>query len=135
MKRLIITLAAAAALAAGSTASAAKDLVEEVLEICKPEIEKYCSDVTLGEGRLLACFYAHEDKLSAECSYGLYRAVNTLEQAVAALEYVASACQSDIRSHCAEVQPGEGRIVGCLKKKSDKVSDGCKTAMDAVIVE
>lgn len=135
MKRFMIAFAAAGALLVGSTSSALERTVNEALEACKPEIEKYCSNVTLGEGRLLACFYAHEDKLSAQCSYRLYQAVNTLEQAIAALEYLASACQSDIREHCSDVQPGEGQIVGCLKKNSEKVSGGCKKAMSDVVAD
>jgi len=85
-----------------------------------------------GEGRMLACFYAHEDKLSGQCQYALYQAATTLEQAVSALEYVASQCESDIMTHCAEVQMGEGRIVECLRGHSETVSAGCTQALNDV---
>ncbi len=42
---------------AAEEAQTADDLVEHLIEACEPEIESYCSQVTLGEGRLLACFY------------------------------------------------------------------------------
>jgi hypothetical protein len=40
---------------------AQESIVDKVTTACEPEIKAYCSQVTLGEGRLLACFYAHED--------------------------------------------------------------------------
>ena len=100
---------------------------------CGAEIENYCSQVMLGEGRLLACFYAHEDKLSGRCQYALYDASAQLERAVSALNYLAGQCGDDIVALCAEVQMGEGRILQCLSDKGDAVSAECKTAMEEVI--
>jgi hypothetical protein len=55
-------------------AHAAKDLVQTVKDGCKKELESYCKDVTPGKGRVLACLYAYEDKLSGGCVYALYDA-------------------------------------------------------------
>ena len=107
-------------------------IVDTVKQGCATEIENYCSQVMLGEGRLLACFYAHEDKLSGQCQYALYQAANTLEQAVNALQYVATECEEDIMKHCAEVQMGEGRILECLRANSETVSAACTTAVNEV---
>ena len=96
---------------------------------CAAEIESYCSQVTIGEGRLLACFYAHEDKLSGQCQYALYTASAELEHAVSALNYVAGQCQADIVKLCATVQAGEGRILECLDSQKDTVSAQCKQAV------
>ena len=104
-------------------------LVDEVKEGCKTELESYCKQVTPGEGRLLACLYAFEDKLSARCDYALYDASVRLERAVAALAHGAHECKSDIDKHCAAVQAGEGRIVDCLKKQGDKLSKRCRQAI------
>ena len=46
---------------------ALEDLVKSVQEGCKKELESYCKEVTPGEGRVLACLYAYEDKLSGRC--------------------------------------------------------------------
>jgi hypothetical protein len=107
----------------------AQDIVTTVEKGCTAEIENYCSQVTLGEGRLLACFYAHEDKLSGQCQYALYTASAQLEHAVSALNYVAGQCQNDITTHCANVAAGEGRILECLEANSESVSAPCKTAI------
>ena len=133
MKLRIPVLLAVLALFGFAGIASAQDIVSDVQKGCGPEIEKYCSQVSLGEGRLLACFYAHEDKLSGQCEYTLYRASAQLEHAVSALNYVAGQCQDDILAHCAEVQLGEGHILSCLEANADSVSDQCKTAVADVI--
>ena len=49
-----------------SNAMAAESIVETVAKGCEKELTTYCSEVTLGEGRVLACLYAHNDKLSGK---------------------------------------------------------------------
>ena len=133
MKFRIKILLAGSALFSFAGHAFAQDIVSDVQKGCGVEIEKYCSQVTMGEGRLLACFYAHEDKLSGQCEHTLYKASAQLEQAVSALNYVAGQCQDDILAHCAEVQLGEGHILSCLKSKADTVSDECMAAVAEVI--
>jgi hypothetical protein len=111
----------------------AQDIVSAVQKGCATEIQSFCSQVTQGEGRLLACFYAHEDKLSGQCQYALYDASAQLEHAVSALNYVAGQCEDDIVANCAEVQLGEGRVVECLNSNSESVSAACKQAMADVL--
>jgi hypothetical protein len=127
-------LAGALLLAAASVAPAGaqQPLAEQVLEGCASELEAHCQEVTPGEGRLLACLYAHEDKLSGQCEFALYDAAVRLERAVNALSYVASQCRTDIESLCASVQMGEGRILQCLEDHADQVSGPCTNALTEV---
>jgi hypothetical protein len=110
----------------------AQDPVEMVMEGCGPEIENFCSQVTLGEGRLMACFFAHEDKLSGQCQHALYDAAVLLDQAINALVYVATNCEADIDEYCMDVEAGEGRILNCLLSKGDELSESCSQAMQDV---
>jgi len=107
---------------------AQEGLVETVVTGCKAELEKYCSNVTPGEGRVLACLYAYEDKLSGRCEYALFDAAAQLERAVAALSYVVNECSSDLKQYCAGVAAGEGRLLQCLQKNDAQVSQRCKQA-------
>ncbi len=107
---------------------AQQGLLETVVNGCKAELEKYCSNVTPGEGRLLACLYAYEDKLSGRCEYALYDAASRLERVVTALAYTANECSSDLKQYCAGVAAGEGRLLECLQKNDAKVSKRCKQA-------
>jgi hypothetical protein len=102
--------------------------VQTLADGCKKELEAYCKDVTPGEGRVLACLYAHNDKLSGRCEYALYDAAVQLERAVNTLSYVAGECKYDLDKFCTEVPAGKGRLLGCLQKHDDKVSLRCKQA-------
>ena len=110
----------------------AQGIVETVEKGCAAEIESFCSQVSPGEGRMLACFYAHEDKLSGQCQYALYSASAQLDQAVSALNYVATQCENDLMTHCANVQIGEGRVLECLRANADSVSPACTQAVNDV---
>jgi hypothetical protein len=112
--------------------SAQESLIETVANGCKTEITTYCKEVKPGEGRILACLYAYEDKLSGKCEYALYDAAARLERAVAALTYVAKECEADIVANCSGVKAGEGRVLLCLEKNEAKVSQRCKGAIKDV---
>ncbi len=111
---------------------AQETLIETVATGCKTELETYCKSVTPGEGRVLACLYAYQDKLSGKCEYALYDAAVRLERAVAALSYVANECEADLAANCAGVRAGEGRLLQCLEKNEAKVSNRCKGALKEV---
>ena len=115
-----------------SFALADDNLVQSVINGCNKELNEYCKTVTPGEGRLLACLYAYQDKLSGKCEYALYDAAVQLERAVAALSYVVNECDADLESLCSSVQAGEGRLLKCLEKNDSKVSDRCKQALSEV---
>ncbi len=109
--------------------------LDYVMKGCGAEIENYCNQVTLGEGRLAACFFAHEDKLSSRCMHTLYDMALALEQAMNALVYLATECEADIDNYCADTEPGEGRILNCLTASRDSISEQCATALDDVEAE
>jgi hypothetical protein len=136
MKRIIICLVVCCIVAivggqvfAGPAEDMAMGLIDSVKTGCEKELKTYCSDVTPGEGRVLACLYAREDKLSGRCEYALYDAAAQLERAVQALTYVANECGDDLKANCAGIKPGEGRLLQCLNKNDAKVSKRCKQAL------
>ena len=113
-------------------ALAQQSLVQSVADGCKAEIQTYCKGVTPGEGRVLACLYAYQDKLSPRCEYALYDASVQLERVVNALTYVANECRGDLQAYCSNVKPGEGRLLDCLEKNKAKVSARCTQAQKDV---
>jgi len=114
------------------SAFAEKGPVETVVEGCKTEMQTYCKDVTMGEGRMLACLYAHEDKLSGRCTYAIYDAASQLEHAAVALKHAANECKADLKKYCADVKPGEGRLLNCIDRHDKQVSSKCKQALKDV---
>ena len=135
MKRNVMVVVVAALLLSVSGAWAQQEIVDDMLTACATEIETYCSQVTPGEGRLLACAYAHEDKLSGGCTWAIYKGVAELEAFVDAVVEVATACEDDLMTFCAEVQLGEGQVATCLLEHKAEVTDGCRAAIDDVGLE
>jgi hypothetical protein len=133
MKQFVCIIAVVImALGAAGNLFAQDRLIESVANGCKTELETYCKSVTPGEGRVLACLYAYQDKLSGKCEYALYDAAARLERAVAALTYVTNECEADLAANCAGVKAGEGRLLQCLEKSDAKVSQRCKDALKDV---
>jgi hypothetical protein len=131
-KKVLFVLVLGMVLVFGTQVLAAEKLVESVTNGCKKELETYCKDVTPGEGRVLACLYAREDKLSGQCEYALYDAAAQLERALTALTYVANECRDDLQKFCSDIRPGQGRLLACIDKNEKQVSGRCKQAMKDV---
>ena len=120
------------ALLAAPQAFAIEKVVESVAKGCDKEIKTYCKNVTPGEGRVLACLYAHEDKLSGKCDYALYDAAVQLERFVAALTYLANECEDDLEKYCSNIRPGQGRLLDCLDRNKKKLQNRCTQALKDV---
>jgi hypothetical protein len=133
MKKRVVLLAVVAMFFVSVTSVwAADNVVETVAKGCEKELTSYCKDVTPGEGRILACLYAHSDKLTGQCEYALYDAAVQLERFVAALTYLANECDADLEKYCADIAVGEGRVLKCLDDNSEKISARCTQALKDV---
>ena len=131
-KRVILLAVVAMFFVSISSAWAVENVVETVAKGCEKELTSYCKDVTPGEGRILACLYAHSDKLTGQCEYALYDAAVQLERFVAALTYVANECDADMEKFCADIAVGEGRVLKCLDDNAEKISARCTQALKDV---
>jgi hypothetical protein len=120
----------------GQTALAEKvreriiDAAQILRAACGNDLTKYCSTVTPGEGRLIFCVLAHEDKISAQCDYALYNAARNLHGALGLVEQAADVCWPDIEKYCAHMPVGGGRIGQCLIDNRTKVGHDCQIALD-----
>jgi hypothetical protein len=61
------------------------------------------------------------------CAVGFSTAVFAQNQRGAMRE----ACKADFEKYCSDVQRGGGRVVECLNKQHDQLSEACRTALDA----
>jgi hypothetical protein len=116
-------------LAGGGAQAAEETLADSVRKACSKELSTFCKGVPEGQGRILACLYAFEDKVSDKCVYAVYDAAAQLEQAVQAVKFAATQCQADLQKFCADVKPGQGRALACLDKHDKDVSPQCKDAL------
>jgi len=135
MNKNILTIALCVLALSAGVLVAEDDPIDKAVKACQPEIEAYCSQVTPGEGRMLACFFAHGDKLSGSCNWALYEASAALDDFVSAVAYVASECHSDLMQFCGDVEMGEGRVGVCLLEHEEEVTEACRKAMADVELE
>ena len=96
---------------------------------CGEDIKKYCGTVTPGDGRVLHCMQAHEDKISPACAYDMNEVALHAQTTVDHLREAVNACRGDIDKFCAKTQPGEGRIAACLAANRTSVSKSCVEAV------
>ncbi|MEM6460313.1 MAG: cysteine rich repeat-containing protein [Pseudomonadota bacterium] len=117
-----------------------------LMAACAADISSLCSGIKEGRGRISACLYSHENKVSADCKPELSKVTSSrmFERMIpheiqqkndtpyeAGLREI---CASDIKSLCSDVKPGEDRLLACLYGWSNRVTKACqaeaKTALD-----
>lgn len=114
-----------AGLLAALPASAQQSIQDSIASRCASEISTYCKDVQPKDGRVAACLYAVEDKLSNTCAVHMYKGLVDLRTAIEAH----GQCISDITRHCGDVAPGEGRLYQCLVSKMPTLEAACAAAV------
>ncbi|HWX71674.1 MAG TPA: cysteine rich repeat-containing protein, partial [Xanthobacteraceae bacterium] len=67
---------------------------------CGEDIKKFCSTVTPGEGRVVYCMKAHEDKISPNCAFELDDLEADFQNVLDQFKEAVRACQSDIAKLC-----------------------------------
>ena len=99
---------------------------------CGGDIKRYCRTVTPGEGRILHCMQAHEDKISVKCAFELGEAATNVQTAADALKDGVIACKAEITGVCGKTVPGQGRIAACLLANKSTASSGCAEALKKI---
>ena len=135
-KTAILSVALLAAGGAASSVSAQQSAlrdrvasaIDSVESACAADVEKYCGNVSRGEGRVLLCMQAHDDQLGIKCQFALFRASRNLDRALSRVERIADACWSDIEAHCADAE----RIGQCIISKGPAVSQPCQTVVAGI---
>ncbi|EED35614.1 cysteine rich repeat domain protein, putative [Luminiphilus syltensis NOR5-1B] len=110
-------------------------MIDYVIKSCETDLETYCSQVTPGQGRLMYCVAAHEDKISGQCGYALYQAATLLEQLSMAITYLAESCGSEIETLCGDVALGEGRVLTCLDTNQAELGETCSAALTNTVAQ
>lgn len=98
---------------------------DSVLQACEADIATHCARVEPGHGRLTACLYAHEDKLSETCDAATAEMGDVLDLFFSRVREIGIACGEDVQTHCDGVSIGGGRVMACLRENQAKVSQAC----------
>jgi hypothetical protein len=118
---------------------------DSMMSACGAEIAAICSGVSEGRGRISACLYANDDKLSGTCktevvevsnSGAFQRYLPTGIQSLQGLEQEAdlrAACTADADKVCTGVNKEKGRLLACVYSRSISVSEACWAAAKIIL--
>lgn len=87
---------------------------------CKADAQKHCAGIKPGGGAIMTCLKKHEKALTPACAA-------FVQESDAKSKNFVKACASDAKTHCTNVQQGQGRVLACLKKNEAKLSADCKS--------
>ncbi len=113
---IAIALMLTAAPAAAKTIGYA-DAMRILVTSCGEDIQKYCKDVRLGDGRIRNCLAANADKVSAMCKRDYAQAYIHLQERFAAQESAGKICAADAKRLCPGTVRGKGYVLQCLLNK------------------
>ena len=103
--------------------------VDIKVKSCDADAAILCPGLPLNSQKSFMCLTAYEDNLSMGCKIGIVEAAIALEMGMIAIDYSIKACEADADKHCLNVEPGEGRIVSCLRKNESKLTKECTGAL------
>ncbi len=101
---------------------------------CGKEVKALCRGVKEGDGRIVACLYSREDKLSPKCGTAVLASMERLGVRLGALANVLRVCEPDAKRLCNCVAAGNGNLLGCLTTAKKAVSATCNTTLDAAML-
>jgi Golgi apparatus protein 1 len=94
---------------------------------CALEAQRLCSKAK-GETAVLGCLRGQEKELSPACR-------TNLSALLKIAELYGMDCEADARKLCAEVTPGDGAVLRCLKDNESFLSQSCQGAFNKVRLE
>jgi hypothetical protein len=74
LQKKILIAGAILLLSASAAMAQMRPGARAVLQACKPDIARFCSQVPPGQGRIKACMKEHIQELSEPCKEGLFQA-------------------------------------------------------------
>jgi hypothetical protein len=98
-------------------------LVERFSGACRRDVDRLCSEVKPGHGRVIACLLRQQDDLSSRCRAETDR----IQEASEMLKSLRATCAEEVRQLCAGVPPEAGALVECLQTSRTGLSEKCRS--------
>lgn len=105
----------------------AKKIMSSLKDKCGADINKYCSGIKPGEGRIAACLQGRQDQLSSQCKDTWTSAKADISKRIDSADVAfRKQCGSDVQKFCSNVPSGKGRLLSCLGDHQSELSASCK---------
>lgn len=99
---------------------------------CHEQVRTACGDLHQGKGALHECVTAHMKEFTADCQEKITARIAQFQARKAQFEAYKTACAADLTKSCADIVPGKGRELMCLKAHEPTVSASCAEALSAL---
>jgi hypothetical protein len=111
-----------------------KEYLQEFMNACSLDVNRFCANVKPGGGRINACLSDYYVVLTSSCQ----EHVDGLKDARTRVAALRDACRADAERLCVAVKSEAGPLVACLQEHEQSLSPGCTPrepmAMAAVAV-
>ncbi|HRO11874.1 cysteine rich repeat-containing protein [Amaricoccus sp.] len=129
-----------AALLAGLTLPGAPARAD-LMTTCAPDIQRFCSDVRNGRGRISACLASEMGSLGGACRGEVQQVMQsplTPGYVRRALDPSFSAplpasCVGPAKSLCPDIPAGQAQVFACLYARSDRAGKTCSDAATSTL--
>ena len=100
--------------------------------MCEDDRKKLCAETEWGGGATEQCLKDKRQELSTQCKLEVFRREVEESEDVRFDGFFAEKCSADKEAFCADVKPGEGRVVQCLEShaRDAKFSAECRAVLD-----
>ena len=97
--------------------------VEELVAACGLDVDRLCSGVRPGGGRVVACLTRQQDDLSSSCR----SEIEQFQEAKEKISAIRAACGADAERLCAGTPPEAEPLVECLQANRASLSETCRS--------
>jgi hypothetical protein len=94
---------------------------------CAEDVVRLCPGTSIGKGAVRSCLRKNEAELGETCRAKL-AADDAAAKAV--VREFSQACRADAEQFCPAVEPGAGRVLGCLSQHQVEISKPCQAELD-----
>ena len=113
----------------------------DLMSTCAPEIQRFCTDVSRGRGRVSACLASEMNRLGAACRaevQGVMASPLTPGYVRRALDPsfkapLPAACVAPAKALCPSIPASDARVFACLYARSDRAGRDCSNAATATL--
>ena len=99
---------------------------------CSSEAQTLCPGVAAGGGRVVRCLQRKLDdpSMGGDCRRAVFADQKREHSDVRLHVELSRSCDADVKSLCGEIEPGEGRVLACLKRERAAVkAPECRRAV------
>jgi vacuolar-type H+-ATPase subunit H len=93
---------------------------------CADDLNKFCSGVKKGEGRMAKCLKEHENELSNTCAEKI---AGAKEKIKARAKLIVANCKDELKKFCKDSPKGHGSKLKCLESHKTESSELCKAVL------